>query len=281
MGFSSRAGPYDGVCYTVSTFSQTARDAHLATAFAMQSELLVVWLFALQRAFASSTCSSTECFTHKRTASHLQMSAVTVGSCDLISLIFASSSKICDLVTSIEDPLESTIGTKRPGTIGKKDYKGTILDGRDSFDSWTMDLEDSLLSDDLMSYVTGEATPESSGLSTPGEKSAADIKNMSLARMKIRQSIDQIHRNSVNHLVDPRAIYQSLANRYAASNKARLRQLIRMMYDVSTQTHRTVQEKVDDLKRLRAQINCQDKDIVIHEQLLICFLQMSMDQGSQ
>lgn len=163
--------------------------------------------------------------------------------------------------------------------MGKKDYKGTILDGRDSFDSWKMDIEDSLLSDDLMSYVTSEATPESSGLSTPGEKSAADIKNISLARMKIRQSINQIHKNSVNHLIDPRAIYQSLVNRYAASNKARLRQLIRMMYDVSTQTHRTVQEKVDDLKRLRAQINSQDKDIVIHEQLLICFLQMSMNDA--
>ena len=163
--------------------------------------------------------------------------------------------------------------------MGKKDYKGTILEGRDSFDSWKMDLEDSLLGDDLLSYVTSEATPESCGLSTPGEKSAADIKNISLARMKIRQSIDQIHKNSVNHLTDPRAIYQSLISRYAASNKARLRQLIRLMYDVSTQTNRTVQEKVDDLKRLRAQINSQDKDIVIHEQLLICFLQMSMDDA--
>ncbi|KAM4061955.1 gag-polypeptide of LTR copia-type domain-containing protein [Hirsutella rhossiliensis] len=109
--------------------------------------------------------------------------------------------------------------------MGKKDYKGTILDGRDSFDSWKMDLEDNLLSDDLMSCVT------------------------------------------------------VLVKRYATSNKARLRQLIRMLYDVSTQTNRTVQEKVDDLKRLRAQINSQDKDIVIHEQLLICFLQMSMDDA--
>ena len=163
--------------------------------------------------------------------------------------------------------------------MGKKDYKGTILDGRDSFDSWRMDLDDSLLSDDLMSYVTTEATVQTSGSSTPGDKSAEDIKNTSLARMKIRQSIDQTHKNSVNHLTDPRAIYQSLVDRYAASNKARLRQLIRMIYDVSTQTNRTVQEKVDDLKRLRAQINSQDKDIVIHEQLLICFLQMSMDNA--
>jgi hypothetical protein len=163
--------------------------------------------------------------------------------------------------------------------MGKKDYKGTILDGRDSFDSWRMDLDDSLLSDDLMSYVTTEATVQTSGSSTPGDKSAEDIKNTSLARMKIRQSIDQTHKNSVNHLTDPRAIYQSLVDRYAASNKARLRQLIRMIYDVSTQTNRTVQEKVDDLKRLRAQINSQDKDIVIHEQLLICFLQMSMDSA--
>ncbi|OAQ57682.1 hypothetical protein VFPPC_17119 [Pochonia chlamydosporia 170] len=77
---------------------------NLDTAFALQSELLMVWLFTLQLAFASSTCSSTECLTHNRTASHLQMSAVTVGSCDLISLIFASSSKICDPVTSIRDP---------------------------------------------------------------------------------------------------------------------------------------------------------------------------------
>jgi uncharacterized protein YaaW (UPF0174 family) len=52
-----------------------------------------------------------------------------------------------------------------------------------------------------------------------------------------------------------------------------------MLYDVSTQTNKTVQEKVDDLKRLRAQINTQDKDIVIHEQLLICFLQMSMNEA--
>ena len=48
-----------------------------------------------------------------------------------------------------------------------------------------------------------------------------------------------------------------------------------MMYDVSTQTNKTIQEKVDDLKRLRAQINTQDKDIVIYEQLLICFLTSS------
>jgi hypothetical protein len=139
--------------------------------------------------------------------------------------------------------------------MGKKDYKGTILDGRDSFDSWKMDLDDSLLSDDLMSYVTTEATVQTSGLSTPADKSTADIKNTSLARMKIRQSIDQTHKNSVNHLTDPRAIYKSLIERYAASNKARLRQLIRMLYDVSTQTNRTVQEKVDDLKRIQAQIN--------------------------
>ena len=65
--------------------------------------------------------------------------------------------------------------------MGKKDYKGTILDGRDSFDSWRMDLDDSLLSDDLMSYVTTEATVQTSGLSTPADKSAADIKNTSLA----------------------------------------------------------------------------------------------------
>lgn len=160
--------------------------------------------------------------------------------------------------------------------MGKKDYKGTILDGRDSFDSWRMDLDDSLLSDDLMSYVTAEATVQTS---TSEDKSAADTKNISLARMKIRQSIDQVHKNSVNHLTEPHMIYQSLVDRYAASNKARLRQLIRRMYDVSTQTNKTVQEKVDDLKRLRAQINTQDKDIVIHEQLLICFLQMSMDEA--
>ena len=156
--------------------------------------------------------------------------------------------------------------------MGKKDYKGTILDGRDSYDSWKMDLDDSLLSDDLMIYVTGK--PEAEAAAT-----AEDIKNTSLARMRVRQSIDQMHKNSVNHLTDPRAIYQSLVERYASSNKARLRQLIRMLYDISTQTNRTVQEKVDDLKRLRAQINTQDKDIVIHEQLLICFLQMSMDEA--
>ena len=138
--------------------------------------------------------------------------------------------------------------------------KGTVLDGRDSFNSWKMDTEDSLSSDDLTSYVIGDATAELSGFSTGDKKSATDIKNMSLARMKIRQSIDQTHKSSVNHLTDPREIYRSLVNRYATSNKARLWQLIRMMYDVSTQTNRTVQEEVDDLKRLRAQINSQDKD---------------------
>lgn len=136
--------------------------------------------------------------------------------------------------------------------MGKKDYKGTILDGRDSFDSWRMGLDDSLLSNDLMTYVTTEETVQTSGQSTPGDKTTEDIKNTSLARMKIRHSIDQTHKNSVNHLSDPRAIYQSLIDRYAASNKARLRQLIQIIYDISTQTNRTVREKVDDLKRLRA-----------------------------
>jgi hypothetical protein len=69
----------------------------------------------------------------------------------------------------------STIDSSKTRRYGKKDYKGTILDGRDSFDSWRMDLDDSSLSDDLMSYVTAEAT---------ADKSAADIKNTSLARMK-------------------------------------------------------------------------------------------------
>ena len=136
--------------------------------------------------------------------------------------------------------------------MGKKDYKGTILDGRDSFDSWRMGLDDSLLSNDLMTYVTTEETVQTSGQSTPGDKTTEDIKNTSLAQTKIRHSIDQTHKNSVNHLSDPRAIYQSLIDRYAASNKARLRQLIQIIYDISTQTNWTVQEKVDDLKRLRA-----------------------------
>ena len=136
--------------------------------------------------------------------------------------------------------------------MGKKDYKGTILDGRDSFDSWRIGLVVSLLSNDLMTYVTTEETVQTSGQSTPGDKTTEDIKNTSLARMKIRHSIDQTHKNSVNHLSDPRAIYQSLIDRYAASNKARLRQLIQIIYDISTQTNRTVREKVDDLKRLRA-----------------------------
>ena len=135
-----------------------------------------------------------------------------------------------------------------------------------------MDLDDSLLSDDLMDYVIPKPEAETAAM-------AKDAKNISLARMRIRQSIDQTHKNSVNHLTDPRAIYQSLVERYASSNKARLRQLIRMLYDISTQTNRTVQEKVDDLKRPQGSDHYPDKDIEIHEQLLICFLQMSMDDS--
>lgn len=92
-----------------------------------------------------------------------------------------------------------TVDSKRPGTMGRKDYKGTILDGRDSFDSWKMDLEDSLLSDDLMSYVTVKATAGVAD-NAKAPTTAEDIKNTSLARMKIRQSIDQIHKNSINTL---------------------------------------------------------------------------------
>jgi hypothetical protein len=97
--------------------------------------------------------------------------------------------------------------------------------------------------------------------------------------MKIRQSVDQVHKNAINHLTEPWAIYQALVERYASSNEARLRQLLRKIYEVSTQTGRSVQEKVDDLKRLRAQINTQDKDLVIYEKMLIIFLQMSMDSS--
>lgn len=92
-----------------------------------------------------------------------------------------------------------------------------------------MDLDNSLLSDDLMTYITTEDTIQTSGQSTPGDKSTEDIKNTSLARMRIRQSIDQTHKNSVNRLSDPRAIYQSLIDRYTAADKVRLRQLIRMI----------------------------------------------------
>jgi hypothetical protein len=43
-----------------------------------------------------------------------------------------------------------------------------------------MDLDDNLLSDDLITYVTTEETVQISGQSTPGDKTIEDIKNTSL-----------------------------------------------------------------------------------------------------
>lgn len=48
-----------------------------------------------------------------------------------------------------------------------------------------MDLKDSLLSKDLISYITSKVIPELLALLTLGEKSITDIKNISFTRIKL------------------------------------------------------------------------------------------------
>lgn len=50
--------------------------------------------------------------------------------------------------------------------------------------------------------------------------------------------------------------------RHGGQNPARLRQLLRQLFDVTTQMNMTVQEKIDTMLNLQAQILIQNKDIV-------------------
>jgi hypothetical protein len=80
-------------------------------------------------------------------------------------------------------------------------------------------------------------------------------KKESTCNVAVLNSLDGYHKKSVQSLDTPKEVYDFAIRKYAARNAARCAQLLNSIYAVSTQTDKTVQEKVDSLRNLKAELD--------------------------
>ena len=91
-------------------------------------------------------------------------------------------------------------------------------------------------------------------------------------------SLDEYHKKSVQSLDTPKEVYDFAIKKYGAPNAARRAQLLNSIYAISTQTNKTVQEKVDSLRNLKAELDGHKDKTPFPEEVLTQFLKISMDE---
>ena len=73
-------------------------------------------------------------------------------------------------------------------------------------------------------------------------------------RKRIRCQLNNIYKSLIKHLLLPKEMRDALIKRYTAPNKARLRLMLKQLFEVTNQKDKKVVEKVDTLRTLAAQI---------------------------
>jgi hypothetical protein len=175
--------------------------------------------------------------------------------------------------------------------MGKATYRGTVLSGRDNFDTWKKDLINFLRAEDLEDFIDGSAEDpsidkkeETAAESVQAEAVSKDKrteikeyrKKESTCNVAVLNSLDEYHKKSVQSLDTPKEVYDFVIRKYAAPNAARRAQLLNSIYAVSTQTNKTVQEKVDSLRNLKAELDGHRDKTPFPEEVLTQFLKISM-----
>jgi len=177
--------------------------------------------------------------------------------------------------------------------MGKATYRGTVLSSRDNFDTWKKDLMNFLRAEDLEDFIDGSA--EDPSIDEKGKTVAGIVqveavttekktkikeyrKNESICNVAVLNSLDEYHKKSVQSLDTPKEVYDFVIKKYAAPNAARRAQLLNSIYAVSTQTNKTVQEKVDSLRNLKAELDGHKDKTPFPEEVLTQFLKTSMDE---
>ena len=103
-------------------------------------------------------------------------------------------------------------------------------------------------------------------------------KNESICNVAVLNSLDEYHKKSVQSFNTPKEVYDFVIKKYAAPNAARRAQLLNAIYSVSTQTDKTVQEKVDSLRNLKAELDGHKDKTPFPEEVLTQFLKISMGE---
>jgi hypothetical protein len=177
--------------------------------------------------------------------------------------------------------------------MGRATYRGTVLSGRDNFDTWKKDLMNFLRAEDLEDFIDGSAEDPSidkNGKTAAGsvqveavtKEKKAEVKEYgkkgSICNVAVLNSLDEYHKKSVQSLDTPKEVYDFVIKKYAAPNAARRAQLLNSIYAISTQMNKTVQEKVDSLRNLKAELDGHKDKTPFPEEVLTQFLKTSMDE---
>jgi hypothetical protein len=177
--------------------------------------------------------------------------------------------------------------------MGKATYRGTVLSGRDNFDTWKKDLMNFLRAEDLVDFIDGSAEDPSNDekektaagstqVEAVTKEKKAEIKEYrkkeSTCNVAVLNSLDEYHKKSVQSLNSPKEVFDFAIKKYAAPNAARRAQLLNSIYAVSTQKNKTVQEKVDSLRNLKAELDGHKDRTQFPEEILTQFLKTSMDE---
>ena len=141
--------------------------------------------------------------------------------------------------------------------MGKHDYAGTKLVDRESYDNWITDLNDDLEANGLMKYVKGlikEPTLKTLIAKAPTTNNnnkrpvVADnrldqdaynkamgewMEKTASCRKRIWCQLNDVHKSLIKHLSSPKEIRDALIKRYTAPNKARLRLMLKQLFEVT------------------------------------------------
>ena len=103
-------------------------------------------------------------------------------------------------------------------------------------------------------------------------------KKESICNVAVLNSLDEYRKKSIQSLDTPKEVYNFAIKKYGAPNAARRAQLLNSIYAISTQTNKTVQEKVDSLRNLKAELDGHKDKTPFPEEVLTQFLKISMDE---
>ena len=140
-----------------------------------------------------------------------------------------------------------------------------------------------LRAEDLKDFIDGSAGDPS--INKKGETAAGSVqveavtkekkaeikeyrKKESICNVAVLNSLDEYHKKSVQSLDTPKEVYDFVIRKYAAPNAARRAQLLNLIYAVSTETNKTVQEKVDSLRNLKAELDSHKDKTPFPEEVL-------------
>ena len=182
------------------------------------------------------------------------------------------------------------------------EYKGEKLRGKENYRIWKTILESDLKSKRLWKYVIGKAIypadpPSVEPFSSTNNPSSPPVGSQSnddkdtkarlvlqedyeaeseWAKKLILTSVENILRPTIVEKATSQEMWEALTGLFEATNKSRLRLLLRDTFAVSDYKYKSVTEKAQALMNLNAEITLQKPELKLHSDYLVMILMRSM-----